>query len=40
VGLIALDITLPYFAPQLEHMIRNGFEATGTVIRTLHPATR
>jgi len=37
VGLIALDITLPYFVPQLEHMIRNGFETTTTVIRALRP---
>lgn len=37
VGLIALDITLPYFTPQFEHMFRNGFAATTAVIRTLHP---
>lgn len=37
VGLIALDVTLPYFTPQLEHMFRNGFEATAMVIRTLRP---
>ena len=37
VGLIALDITLPYFAPQLEHMIQNGLEASTMVIRTLRP---
>ena len=37
VGLIALDITLPYLAPQFEHMFRNGFEATAAVIRALRP---
>ena len=37
VGLIALDITLPYFTPQFEHMFRNGFAATTAVIRALHP---
>jgi len=35
VGLIVLDLTLPFFAPQLEQMIQNGFDATSTVIRTL-----
>ncbi|MDA8260278.1 MAG: flagellar biosynthetic protein FliR, partial [Betaproteobacteria bacterium] len=34
VGLIVLDLTLPFFAPQLEQMIQNGFDATSTVIRT------
>ncbi|OGU37124.1 MAG: flagellar biosynthetic protein FliR, partial [Hydrogenophilales bacterium RIFOXYA1_FULL_63_33] len=33
VGLIALDITLPYFTPQFEHMFRNGLAATTAVIR-------
>ncbi|MHB1077028.1 flagellar biosynthetic protein FliR [Thiobacillus sp.] len=37
VGLIALDISLPYFTPQFEHMFRNGFAATTAVIRALHP---
>lgn len=37
VGLIALDITLPYFTPQFEHMFQNGFAATTAVIRALHP---
>ena len=37
VGLIALDLTLPYFTPQLEHVFQNGFEATAQVIRTLRP---
>ena len=35
VGLIALDITLPYFAPLLEHMIQNGLQATTMVIHAL-----
>jgi flagellar biosynthetic protein FliR len=37
VGLIVLDFTLPYFAPLLEHMIRNGLDATTMVVRTLRP---
>lgn len=37
VGLIALNVTLPYFTPQFERMFHNGFEAITTVIRTLHP---
>ena len=37
VGLIMLDATLPYFAPQLEHTIQNGLKATTTVIQTLRP---
>jgi flagellar biosynthesis protein FliR len=37
VGLIVLDLTLPYFVPQLEQMLQNGFDATATVIRTLRP---
>jgi flagellar biosynthesis protein FliR len=37
VGLITLDITLPYFAPQLEQLIGNGLKATAMVARTLHP---
>jgi flagellar biosynthetic protein FliR len=35
VGLIVLDILLPYFAPQFEHMIQNGLKATADVIHTL-----
>ena len=38
VGLIVLDFTLPYFAPQFEHLIQNGLKATSTVIHALHPA--
>ena len=38
VGLIVLDFTLPYFAPQFEHMIQNGLKATTTVIHALRPA--
>ena len=37
VGLIALDITLPYFAPQLEHLFQNGLKASTMVIQTLRP---
>jgi flagellar biosynthetic protein FliR len=35
VGLIVLDFTLPYFAPQFEHIIQNGLKATTTVIHAL-----
>ncbi len=37
VGLIVLDLTLPYFAPQFERMIQHGLEASTTVVRTLRP---
>lgn len=37
VGLIVLDLTLPYFAPQFERMFQNAFETTTTLIRTLRP---
>lgn len=37
VGLIMLDITLPYFAPQFERMIQNGLEASVSVVRALRP---
>ena len=37
VGLIVLDLTLPYFAPQLEQLIQNGLKASGMVIQALHP---
>ena len=38
VGLIMLNLTLPYFAPQLENMIQNGLKASTLVIHTLKPA--
>ena len=38
VGLIVLDLTLPYFVPQLEQLIQNGFRATTLVIEALAPA--
>lgn len=37
VGLIVLDLTLPYFVPQLEQMFQNGFQATTMLIQTLRP---
>ncbi|MHB0917825.1 MAG: flagellar biosynthetic protein FliR [Thiobacillus sp.] len=37
VGLIVLDLTLPYFVPQLEQMLQKGFQATTMVIQTLRP---
>ena len=37
VGLITLDITLPYFTPQLERMLQNGLQASAMLIQTLHP---
>ncbi len=37
VGLIVVDLTLPYFVPQLEQMLQHGFQATTTVIQTLRP---
>lgn len=37
VGLIALDVTLPYLAPQFARVLQNGFETTATVVRALHP---
>ncbi len=37
VGLIALDITLPYFAPQLEQVFQNGLKAGTMVIHALRP---
>jgi flagellar biosynthetic protein FliR len=38
VGLIALDLTLPYFAPMLEHAFQNGLLASAKLIQALHPA--
>lgn len=35
VGLIVLDFMLPYFAPQFEIMIQNGFKTTANVIQAL-----
>lgn len=37
VGLIVLDLTLPYFAPQFEQLIQSGIKASATVIQTLRP---
>ena len=37
VGLIVLDLTLPYFVPQLEQMLQHGFQATTLLIQTLRP---
>lgn len=37
VGLIVLNITLPYFAPQLENMFHTGFKTATMVIQTLRP---
>jgi flagellar biosynthetic protein FliR len=37
VGLIVLDLTLPYFVPQFEQMIRNGLKASLMVVQTLRP---
>lgn len=37
VGLIMLNLTLPYFAPQLELVIQNGLKASAMVVQTLHP---
>lgn len=37
VGLIVLNLTLPYFVPQLEKMLQNGFQATTMLIQTLRP---
>jgi len=37
VGLIVLDLTLPYFVPQLEQMLQHGFQATTMLIQTLRP---
>lgn len=37
VGLIMLDVTLPYFAPQFEQLIASGLEAATSVVQTLRP---
>lgn len=39
VGLITLDLTLPYFAPQFENMIQNGLKTMVMVLNTLHAAS-
>lgn len=39
VGLITLDLTLPYFTPQFENMIQNGLKAMVMVLNTLHAAS-
>jgi flagellar biosynthesis protein FliR len=38
VGLIMLDILLPYFAPQFEHLIEHGLKATTDIMLTLRPS--
>lgn len=38
VGLIVLNVTLPYFAPQIELMIQNGLKASIMVIHSFRPA--
>ena len=37
VGLLVLHATMPIFVPQLAQVIRNGLDATTTIIQTLHP---
>jgi len=37
VGLIVLNLTLPYFAPLFEQLIQNGLKASLMVIQTLRP---
>ena len=37
VGLLVLNVTLPYFAPQFELMIQNGLKTTFMVIQALRP---
>jgi flagellar biosynthetic protein FliR len=37
VGLIVLNLTLPYFAPLFEQLIQNGLKASSMVIQTLRP---
>lgn len=38
VGLILLDFTLPYFAPQFEHLIQNGLRNMNIILLALRPA--
>jgi flagellar biosynthetic protein FliR len=38
VGLIVLDLTLPYFAPQFEHLIQNGLRNMSLTLLALRPA--
>lgn len=40
VGLIVLNMTLPYLAPHIEQAIQNGLKTTGLVVQTLLPAAR
>lgn len=37
VGLIALDLSLPYFSVQVEHLFRHGFQTANEVLRALRP---
>jgi len=37
VGLIVLDFSMPYFAPQMEAAIRQALAAADTILRTLRP---
>lgn len=37
VGLVVLNFTLPYFAPQFEQLIQNGLKASIMVVETLRP---
>lgn len=39
VGLIVLNVTLPYFAPQIELMIQNGLKTSAMVIHALRPGS-
>ncbi|MEW6119175.1 MAG: flagellar biosynthetic protein FliR [Pseudomonadota bacterium] len=36
-GLIVLDFSMPYFAPQVEQMIQQALKAAGMVLQTLRP---
>jgi flagellar biosynthetic protein FliR len=37
VGLVMLNLTLPYFGPQFELIIQNGLKASAMVVHTLRP---
>jgi flagellar biosynthetic protein FliR len=37
VGLIVLNLTLPYFGPLFEQLIQNGLKASSMMIQTLRP---